>query len=198
MTLRPSLLVMLVALLAALIDFGFFLAQIARPVANPPARADGIAVLTGARERITAAAHLLADGKGKRLLISGVHERTHLADLLRIEPMLEPLNACCVDLGRKATNTIGNAQEVTGWARMHEYRSLWLVTSDYHMPRAQLELQKASPDLLIYPWPVSSAHEGGFLLWRDISTWRLIGSEWMKLHVVRLRLALGLPMPEPE
>jgi uncharacterized SAM-binding protein YcdF (DUF218 family) len=185
-------------LIAASLDFGFFLSHVAQQGADPHLKADGIAVLTGARERITAAAPLLAEGKGKRLLISGVHERTHLADLLRIEPALEPFTSCCLDLGRKATNTIGNAQEVTAWARAKSYRSLWLVTSDYHMPRALLELQQASPDLVIYPWPVSSAHEGGFTLWRDATVWRLILSEWVKFHVVRLRIALGLPMSDTE
>ena len=198
MSMRPAALAGMIALIGALIDFGFFLTHVTRPVTDPLIVADGIAVLTGARERISAAAHLLADGKGKRLLISGVNERTNLADLLRIEPVLEPLNSCCVDLGRKATNTIGNAQEVTGWARAKAYHSLWLVTSDYHMPRAQLELHHANPDLVIYPWPVSSAHEGGLPAIRDITTWRLIASEWMKFHVVRLRIALGLPMTDTE
>ena len=191
MKIRSAVLVVLTALFGVLIDFGFFLTHVTRPVADPLIVADGIAVLTGARERINAAAHLLSDGKGKRLLISGVHERTNLTDLLRIEPALDPLTGCCVDVGRKATNTIGNAQEVTNWARMNGYHSLWLVTSDYHMPRAQLELHHANPDLIIYPWPVSSAMH-------DLTTWRLITSEWIKFHIVRLRIALGLPMTNTE
>jgi uncharacterized SAM-binding protein YcdF (DUF218 family) len=195
---RPAWLIAITLLIAAGLDFGFFLSHVARQSADPHLKADGIAVLTGARERITAAVELLAEGKGTRLLISGVHERTPLTDLLRIDPALEPFTACCIDLGRKATNTIGNAQEVTAWARAKTFHSLWLVTSDYHMPRAQLELKQAAPDLVIYPWPVSSAQEGGLPLWRTANVWRLILSEWIKFHVVRLRIALGLPMNETE
>jgi uncharacterized SAM-binding protein YcdF (DUF218 family) len=195
---RRAALIVITLLIAAAVDFGFFLSHVARQSADPQLKADGIAVLTGARERITAAAQLLAEGKGARLLISGVHERTPLTDLLRIDPALEPFTACCIDLGRKATNTIGNAQEVTAWARARTYHSLWLVTSDYHMPRAQLELQQAAPDLVIYPWPVSSAQDGGPTFWRNANVWRLILSEWVKFHVVRLRIALGLPMNETE
>lgn len=195
---RPASLVAIAVLIAAGLDFGFFLSHVARQSADPHLKADGIAVLTGARERITAAAQLLAEGKGGRLLISGVHERTPLSDLLRIEPALEPYTSCCIDLGRKATNTIGNAQEVSAWAHAKTYHSLWLVTSDYHMPRAQLEVKQAYPDLVIYAWPVSSAQDGGLTLWRTANVWRLILSEWVKFHVVRLRIALGLPMNETE
>ena len=135
MTLRIKGLVACGMVLAVLADFGLFLNQITRPVPDPLIVADGIAVLTGARERIGLAARLLEEGKGKRLLISGVNERSNLADVLRIDSALERLSACCVDIGRKATNTIGNAQEINQWARQHSYQRIILVTSDYHMPR---------------------------------------------------------------
>ena len=185
-------------LLVLLVDFGFFVADIRQASPTPLPQADAIAALTGARERISAAVQMLIDGKGKRLLISGVNERTSLADLLRYEPRLEHLNMCCVDLGRKATNTYGNAQEIAAWARSHHYQSLWLVTSDYHMPRALKELQQADPPLTIGTWPVPSTHGGGLPPLSDINLWRLFGSEWIKTHIIRLRIALGLAMAENE
>jgi uncharacterized SAM-binding protein YcdF (DUF218 family) len=185
-----------VLVLALLTDFGLFLHQIIRTVPDPQAMADGIAVLTGARERIGLAARLLAEGKGKRLLISGVNERTNLGDVLRIDPALERLAGCCVDIGRKATNTIGNAQEINHWARQHQYQRIILVTSDYHMPRAALEAGHANPTLTFLLWPVPSSGDGRLPRLTDLGAWRLVVTEWMKLHVVLMRIAFGLPMAD--
>src|SRR5215203_5763810 len=48
--------------------------------------ADGIVVLTGGASRISDAIELLANGHGKRLLISGVHRTTSTAEIARINP----------------------------------------------------------------------------------------------------------------
>ena len=53
---------------------------------------------------------------------------------------------CCVDLGFTAANTLGNARETAEWARAKGYSALILVTADYHMPRARLELRAAMPE----------------------------------------------------
>jgi uncharacterized SAM-binding protein YcdF (DUF218 family) len=196
--LRLSILGLIVLLSCALIDFGLFFRTVLRPAPHEIVMADGIAVLTGARERISVAVRMLSENKGHRLLISGVNERTNPMDLLRIEPSLEPLMACCVDLGRKATNTIGNAQEISAWARMHHYQTLWLVTSDYHMPRALLEVHHANPDLKLYPRPVSSVHEREDATFKDPSFWRLTASEWFKFNIVWMRIAFGLPINDNE
>ena len=197
MRVSAKLILVLAAVLAMLADFGFFLRQITRPLPDASVSADGIAVLTGARERIKLAARLLAEGKGKRLLISGVNERTNLADVLRLEPALEQLAGCCVDIGRKATNTIGNAQEINQWAKHYQLQRIILVTSDYHMPRAALEADHANPTVTFVLWPVS-VHEGRLPGLTDFPSWRLIVSEWMKFHVVRLRMAFGLPVADSD
>lgn len=196
MSLRSKAISAALVLLAVLADFGLFLTAIPRTVPDPQIQADGIAVLTGARERIGLAARLLEEGRGKRLLISGVNERTNLADVLRIDPALERFSACCIDIGRKATNTIGNAQEINQWARQYTYQRIILVTSDYHMPRAALEAEHANPGLTFIRWPVPSSHDGKWLKPSDVMTWRLIFSEWAKLHVVVLRIAFGLPVTD--
>ena len=45
--------------------------------------ADGIVVLTGGEHRLAEAARLLAEGRGKRLLISGANRMTSRDDLQR-------------------------------------------------------------------------------------------------------------------
>jgi uncharacterized SAM-binding protein YcdF (DUF218 family) len=52
---------------------------------------------------------------------------------------------CCVELGFAALDTRGNARETAEWIRDGEYRSLRLVTSDWHMRRSRNELVKVLP-----------------------------------------------------
>ena len=50
------------------------------------------------------------------------------------------LFACCVDLGHEAVDTRSNAKETADWVKAHGYKSVRLVTSDWHLRRAQMEL----------------------------------------------------------
>jgi len=38
-----------------------------------------------------------------------------------------------IDLGYEAKNTRGNAVEVAKWVRDHQYKSIRLVTANYHI-----------------------------------------------------------------
>ncbi len=126
--------------------------------ADDPAPADGIVALTGGSgERISAAVRLLEDGRAKRLLISGVGQHVTRGELQTIVGAAKPLFDCCVDLGFQAANTLGNARETAAWTRAHGFRTLILVTADYHMPRARLELHAALPEATIETYPVATA-----------------------------------------
>ncbi len=155
-------------------------------------QADGIVVLTGGRDRINDAVALLTGGKGQRLLISGVHDKTSTADLVRIEPKLQQWIDCCVDLDRKATNTIGNAVETIHWAHEKGYASLIVVTSHYHMPRALQEFHAGDPRLQLIAYPVVPLGLDLDHWWSDSTTIRLLFGEWIKDHGARLRISLGL------
>jgi uncharacterized SAM-binding protein YcdF (DUF218 family) len=61
----------------------YFTTLIPDSVADPASATDGIVVLTGGSERLREGFRLLADGKAKRLLISGVYHEANLTDLLR-------------------------------------------------------------------------------------------------------------------
>lgn len=125
--------------------------------ADDPPTADGIVSLTGGQdERIAAALALLEQGKAKRVLISGVSRQVTRGELQTLTGADKPLYDCCVDLGFTAANTLGNARETAEWARAKGYRTLILVTADYHMPRARLELHAAMPEAQIIPYPVAT------------------------------------------
>jgi len=135
-----------------------FADRVARLTPAPdPAAADGIVALTGASDlRLEAAARLLENGKGRRLLVSGVNRKATRQDLLAVTGVPKPVFDCCVDLGFTASDTIGNARETAAWARTMGYSSLILVTADYHMPRAMLELKGALPGVRVAAYPVST------------------------------------------
>ena|GEM_PF-104198 len=116
--------------------------------------ADGIVVLTGAASRIYRAVALLEEGRGKRLLISGVYPTTtgrRIQQELAAEPALFD---CCVDLGHDALDTRGNANETALWARDNGYDAIIVVTSNYHMPRSLMELRRVDPGIRLIPYPV--------------------------------------------
>ncbi|KAK0350061.1 hypothetical protein LTR94_030552, partial [Friedmanniomyces endolithicus] len=93
--------------------------------APDPARADAVVSLTGpSAERVNAAIRLLEQGKGDRLLISGVNREVRRQELRALTPGSSKLFNCCVDLGFESENTVGNAQEIAAWARSKGYDDL--------------------------------------------------------------------------
>ena len=140
--------------------------------------ADGIVVLTGGASRISDAIDLLAAGRGKRLLISGVHRATSSAEIARIAPRYEGLVACCVDLDHSATNTTGNAIETRRWVKDRGFASLIVVTSAYHMPRTMAELAKQMPDVALVAFPVVTEKLRNVPWWASGPTANLIFSEY--------------------
>src|SRR6202021_118466 len=133
--LRTLVLAMLtISVAAAGIGFLAFLSQLREAEAKPDRKADGIVVLTGGSSRVSDAMDLLAAGYGKRLLISGVHPASAASDISRSLSDNQSLLSCCVDLDRSAVNTRSNAAETRRWAHERGFKSLIVVTSNYHMP----------------------------------------------------------------
>jgi len=132
-----------IVFVGAVIGFVAFLSQVHGVEVRPSRNADGIVVLTGGSSRVSDAMELLAAGYGKRLLISGVHPTNAASDISRSLPDNQSLLRCCVDLDRSAVNTRSNAAETRRWAHERGFKSLIVVTSNYHMPRAIVELSHA-------------------------------------------------------
>ncbi len=174
-------------------DFGIFVRSLATTEHAPAERADAVVALTGGAERIGDAARLLTEGFGRRLLITGVNARTTAEEIAKREPQLRPLLDCCVDLDRRAMNTVGNALETAAWARRNALDSLVVVTSNWHMPRSLAELRAAAPELRLVPFPVVAASFDPADRHRNLATFRLLALEYAKYRAAGLRIALGLP-----
>lgn len=153
--------------------------------AADPARADAIVALTGpSAERVNTAIRLLEQDRGDRVLISGVNREVRRQELRALTPGSSRLFNCCVDLGFEATDTIGNAQEIAAWAGSRGYERLIVVTSDYHMPRALVEIRGAAPDLALTPYAISTPSLDHARWWRATVTARRMTLEYMKYLAV--------------
>jgi len=152
--------------------------------------ADGIVVLTGAATRIPDAIELLAVERGKRLLISGVHRDTRAREIARLTPLYSKYFSCCIDLDRSALNTFGNALETKRWAREHNFNSLIVVTSNWHMQRSIAELKHQLPDVTLIAFPVISPRVKDEPWWSNIDTARLLFAEYLKYLLALTRMHL--------
>jgi uncharacterized SAM-binding protein YcdF (DUF218 family) len=168
----------------------YFIHLIPREALHGGKQTDGIVVLTGGGGRLEGALALLAAGKGKRLLISGVYEKTTRRALrARLKAAGEVFD-CCVDLGRAAHDTVGNAREAAAWAHAHGYGSLRIVTANYHMPRALIEFRRVLPraELVAHPVTAPSVHLENW--WRWPGTTRVLIGEYNKylFSLIRARI----------
>jgi uncharacterized SAM-binding protein YcdF (DUF218 family) len=173
------------------IGFAWFIHLVSKP-GQAPAHTDGIVAFTGGAERVETALRLLANGRADRLLLSGIGGGAELAELARragVDPL--PL-APRITIDRSATTTRGNAVETAAWAHANGIRSLLVVTSSYHMPRAITEVARALPETALYPQPVvpSERNEGiGLPL-------RLMAEEYVKFIATTVGLSTVLPVRE--
>lgn len=151
-------------------------------------RADAIVVVTGGEDRIGAALGLLRQRSGRRLLISGVNPRTSAAAIRDQTGERRQLFECCVDIGREASDTIGNAEETRDWAAAHGYRSLIVVTSSYHMPRTLIEFARAMPERAFIPHPVLSRNMRDRSWWQHPGSLRVLLNEYVKFIASAARL----------
>jgi uncharacterized SAM-binding protein YcdF (DUF218 family) len=98
---RAVIVSVLSVVVAVAAGFVGFLSQLHGTEAKPSRSADGIVVLTGGSSRVSDAMELLADGYGRRLLISGVHPASGASDISRSLTDNQSLLSCCVDLDRQ-------------------------------------------------------------------------------------------------
>ncbi|MDX1292381.1 MAG: YdcF family protein [Hyphomonas sp.] len=171
------------ALLLAALDFVLFANRAAGAARPPDVRADAIVALTGGSGiRIAAGVDLVSQGRGERLLISGVNPDVPMEDLIALSGGQEEVWACCVDIGYVAESTRGNADETAVWAYERNYDRLIIVTSDYHMARSLIVLQKAMPDIELVGWPVRTVNDPTSI-WTDPASFRGVFLEWAKWRV---------------
>lgn len=172
---------------------GFIAFALSATTVRPPSaeNADAIVVVTGGEDRINVALGLLRQGGGKRLLISGVNPRTSTGAIREHTGEDRRLFECCVDIGREAHDTVGNAEETRDWAAQRRYQKLVVVTSSYHMPRTLVEFSRAMPDVGFVAHPVLSRNVRDHAWWQSPGTLRLLFGEYVKFIAAATRLGIS-------
>lgn len=177
------------ALIGGFIWFADSVASMRAPTAP---KADAIIVLTGGYARIEKALDLLDNDAGKRLLISGVNPKTTSGTIRRVTQSSATLFACCVDIGYQALDTIGNANEAATWIESNNYRTILVVTNNYHMPRSLYELRSASPKTEFYAYPVVYGDLSNTDWFAKPEVLRTLSSEYLKLIIAWTRDTTGI------
>jgi uncharacterized SAM-binding protein YcdF (DUF218 family) len=129
------------ALMAWLLGFAWF--AVGQPGRAPAAEiTDAIVVVTGGPGRVQRGLHLLVAGRAQRLLVSGADRRVRPAEFAEVNHVPLALVSARVDLGHEAVDTRSNADETAAWLARYKFRSIRLVTTDWHMARARFELAR--------------------------------------------------------
>jgi uncharacterized SAM-binding protein YcdF (DUF218 family) len=124
---------------------GFIWFALTLPQPHDGGQSDGVVVLTGGGGRIGRGLEALQKGWARRMLVSGVDRQVLPAEFETEYHVPPRLMACCVDLGFQSVDTRSNADETAKWIAANRFRSVRLVTTDWHMRRAALELGRALP-----------------------------------------------------
>jgi uncharacterized SAM-binding protein YcdF (DUF218 family) len=132
--------------LVLLYVLGYAAFAVLLPKAADDRRTDAIVVLTGGAKRLERGLDLLQKGKADRMLVSGVDRSVRPVELATRYGASPALFKCCIDLGREAVDTRSNAEETSRWLERHKFKTVRLVTTDWHMPRASFELARQASD----------------------------------------------------
>ncbi|MES2986757.1 MAG: YdcF family protein [Pseudomonadota bacterium] len=160
------------------LGFAAFMLSLGKPLDGR--ETDAIVVLTGASGRIDRGLQVLRAGDARRMLVSGVDPDVRPGEFAAQYKIDRKLFTRAIDLGWQAVNTRSNADETRKWVERHKYKSVRLVTSDWHMPRAKLELSYQLPGVEVVGDGVPS-HPGFAMLFR----------EYHKYLVRRIALLVG-------
>lgn len=156
---------------------------------------DAIVVLTGQSGRIESGLRLLLDNKADMLLITGVLQRLSKKELIAAheaafdtDEMQKLYRHCCITLDYNADTTETNAIEANKWINDKDIKSLILVTSASHMPRAYLNFSMLiDKDTNITTYPVRTQRRLSLVV--SPKFWSYTAREYFKFcgSLIRLR-----------
>ena len=147
---------------------------------------DGIVVLTGDQYRIAKGIALLKNYPDKKLLISGVNKNINTIDIMKEFPNNKNFFQCCIDIGKDAKNTFENIIETFEWMKSNEFNSIIIVTSDYHVPRVKLEINRFIDNQQIFYEAVKNDETDSILRLKKITL------EYIKYIRTFLSIKIGL------
>lgn len=182
--------VILAALLYSAFLFVSFAAETGAMSSSGCGSADAIVVLTGGKGRADVGLRLLKKGNARFLILSGVNKDADLDSIyLKLVSNTERAN---IILDKESTSTYRNAVEVRGLMRRLGARSMLLLTSGYHMKRAEYIFRRIMPDdISITPCSVASPNFDHSRWWGGTSLLILL-EEFVKYYSFVAGFNLGI------
>lgn len=172
------------------VRFVYFAAEARRLSGAPCSEADAVVVLTGGRNRAEEGLKLLKNGSARILILSGVNKDADLDSIFL--KMLSDAERANIILDKESTSTYRNAVEVRGIVTRMGLDSMLLLTSGYHMPRAEYIFRKIMPaEVKILPCTVATPNF-------DIERWWagdsliLLFAEFVKYYLFVAGFSLGV------
>ena len=178
---KKTIFLVLIVFIILIIDFSFFYKKIT--VSNQKhINGNNLVVLTGGNFRIKKTLELLMENKKNNfnLLISGAGKGFNKNTLSKLIPVNKNfLNkiSCCIDIENKSTDTLSNATETLNWIIKNQYKSITLITSAYHMPRALIEFKSILIGIKITPFALN-----------DNVSFDVLTFEYLKFLITKLRI----------
>jgi uncharacterized SAM-binding protein YcdF (DUF218 family) len=174
------------AIFAGLLWFGSTMPQ---APAHTDATTDAIVVLTGGEKRLEEGVELLRQRMAPRLYVSGVNQRIDKAELLKQAGNPTSEIADKIEFDARAGNTAGNAKETARWFNSHNFKSMRLVTANYHMRRSLLEFEREMPNARVIPHPVVPRQLDRRAWWSNRVGFETVAREFVKYVAVLLGFA---------
>ena len=161
-------------------------------LSQPPdtfARTDAIVSLAGGAGRLGKGLDLLEAGKADVLLLSGTGKGAGLAEIYPGRDLSRLDKSVVILLESRSTSTYENAIEA--WAVLAsrgEVNEIVLLTSNYHMLRAEYVFRKVFPaDVKIHVHPVPAENVAPGKWWRDGKARKIVFVEYGKYLWYRVR-----------
>lgn len=175
-----TLLSIAIATLAGVfLSFSFFLRDLGSP-ADEVSYADAIVVLTGGFGRAEEGLNLFKEGKGGYLIISGVEGSSRLIEIFPGKDLKATVETSRILLDVESRSTVDNAVNVKKIFDDKDFKSLVLVTSNYHMKRAFTIFSKVMDGgVKIYRHPVKGPNFRDEW-WKHNKSPKLILNEYFK------------------
>ncbi|MDG1153709.1 MAG: YdcF family protein [Alphaproteobacteria bacterium] len=154
--------------------------------------ADVAVVLTGGSGRIEKGIEILNDKKVEKLFISGVHKSVAIKKLLNFvkNNSFNKYDDSNIILGYQAKTTFDNAIEVANFIKKNNYKSIYLITSKFHMPRSMYEVRHRLPNIKIIPYPVNNNNIKIKSWYSYPGTLFVLTFEYLKTLLVILRISI--------
>ena len=133
-----------IVVLTYVLGFAWFAIMLPQPAGDT--RTDGVVVLTGGGGRIGRGLEALDKGWARRMLVSGVDKEVRPHEFAIEYKVPDRTMKCCVTLGFDSVDTRTNANETVRWLAANRFKSVRLVTTDWHMRRAAYDLDHVMPD----------------------------------------------------